>query len=165
MFSKGNKRKKRLDDEKTYPCTLSKTVETKLIGNFRSIHSILSSSQYSRDFGERDTIARAYRKILFIGKDQEHSIPQLILIQHTLQLLTSFRHTVTIVAINNEDDTLRILEVMPPERSDLILSTNIPHGKLDVFVFNSLYVEACRRVSTSLVGDEMDEADTNQWLG
>lgn len=111
-------------------------------------------------------IARAYRQILFIGKDQEHSIPQLILIQHTLQLLTSFRHTVTIVAINNEDDALRILEVMPPERSDLILSTNIPHGKLDVFVFNSLYVEACKRVNISLVGDEMRwmrQILTNGW--
>lgn len=110
-------------------------------------------------------IVRAYRQILFIGKDQQHSISQLILVQHTLQLLTSFRHTVTIVAINNEDDALRILEVMPPERSDLILSTNIPHGKLDVFVFHSLYVEACRRVSISLIRDEMDEAITNQWLG
>lgn len=113
----------------------------------------------------RDIIAEAYRQILFIGKDQEQSIPQLVLVQHTLQLLTSFRHTITIVAINNEDDALRILEVMPPERSDLILSTDIPHGKLDVFIFNSLYVEACRRVSISLIVDEKDKANTDQWLG
>lgn len=156
------KRKEALNEEKTYPCTLSKAVETKLIGNFCGIHSILSSSQYSRELRERDMIAEAYRQILFIGKDQEHSIPQFILVQHTLQLLTSFHHTFTIVAINNEDDALRILEVMPPERSDLILSTDIPHGKLDVFVFNSLYVEACRRFSISLIGDEMDKANTNQ---
>lgn len=123
------------------------------------------SVSIAEGFGERDMRVRAHRQILFIGKDQEHSLPQLILVQHTLQLLTSFRNTVTIVAINNEDDALRILEVMPPERSDLILSTNIPHGKLDVFVFHSLYVEACRRVSISLIGDEMDETNTNQWLG
>lgn len=110
-------------------------------------------------------ISEAYRQILFIGKDQKQSIPQLILVQHTLQLLTGFHHTLTIVAINNEDDSLRILEVMPPERSDLILSTDIPHGKLDVFVLNSLYVEACRWVSISLIVDEIDKANTNQWLG
>lgn len=140
---------RRLNDEKTYPCTLSKAVETKFIGNFCSIHSILSSHQYSTEFGKRKMKAETYWKILFIGKDQEQSIPQLILIQHTLQLLTSFHHTVTIVAINNEDDALRILEVMPPERSDLILSTDIPHSKLDVFVLNSLYVEACRRLASA----------------
>ena len=32
---------------------------------------------------------------------------------------------------------------MPPQRSDLVLSANIPYGKLNVFVFDGLDIEAC----------------------
>ena len=31
---------------------------------------------------------------------------------------------------------------MPPQRTDLVLTTDIPHGELDVLVLNSLDVEA-----------------------
>jgi hypothetical protein len=82
------------------------------------------------------------RKILLISKDKEQSVPQLIFIQHALQLLTSLIDTITIVAVDDEDDALRILEVMPPQRPDLILTADIPDGKLNVLVFDSLNVEA-----------------------
>ena len=36
---------------------------------------------------------------------------------------------------------LRVLEVMPPQWSDLILATDIPYCKADVFVLNSLNIE------------------------
>ena len=61
-----------------------------------------------------DIVPQAYWQILFVGKDQEQSIPQFILIQHTLQLLTSFHNTITIVAVDHEDDALGVLKVMPP---------------------------------------------------
>ena len=84
----------------------------------------------------------AYRQILLVGKDQQECVSELILVQHTLQLLTSLHHTVAIVAVDNENDTLGVLEVMPPQRSDLVLSSNIPHGELNVLVFHRLNVEA-----------------------
>lgn len=35
---------------------------------------------------------------------------------------------------------------VPPERSDLILSSNIPHSEGNVFIFDSLNVESCSRI-------------------
>lgn len=67
-----------------------------------------------------------------------------------MQLLTCLDYTVTIVAVDNEDDTLRVLEVMPPQGADLVLSTDIPHCELDVLVLDSLNVEACSDGSVSL---------------
>jgi hypothetical protein len=87
----------------------------------------------------------AYRKILLVGKDQEDGIPELVLVEHALELLTSLDDTVTIVGIDNEDDALGVLEVMSPQRTDLVLTTNIPHGELDVLVLHRLDVEACAR--------------------
>lgn len=85
-----------------------------------------------------------HRKILLVGEDKEESIPQLVLVEHALQLLTSLDNTVAIVAVNDEDDALGVLEVMSPERTDLVLSTDIPHGELNVLVLDGLDVEACR---------------------
>lgn len=39
--------------------------------------------------------------------------------------------------------TLRVLEVMPPKRPDLVLTADVPHGETDVLVFYSLHVKSC----------------------
>ena len=80
-------------------------------------------------------------QILLVGEDQEKRIPELVLVQHALQLLACLNDTVAIVAVDDEDDALGVLEVMPPQRSDLVLATNIPHRELNVLVLDSLDVE------------------------
>jgi hypothetical protein len=79
---------------------------------------------------------------LLVGENEEKSIPKLILVEHALQLFPSLDNSVTIVAVNDEDDTLGILEVMSPQRPDLILSTNIPDSELNVLIFDGLDVKA-----------------------
>jgi hypothetical protein len=81
------------------------------------------------------------RQILLVGENQKNGISKLILIQHALQFLPGLNNTVTIIAVNDEDDTLGVLEIMSPQRSDLVLSTDIPYGELNVLVFDSLNVE------------------------
>jgi hypothetical protein len=81
------------------------------------------------------------RQILLVSENEKKSIPEFILVEHTLQLLPSLDNSITIIAINDEDNTLGILEVMSPQRSNLVLSANIPHGELNVLVFYSLDVE------------------------
>jgi len=44
------------------------------------------------------------------------------LVQHAVQLITGLDDTVSVVAIDHEDETLGVLEVVPPERANL-------HGK------------------------------------
>lgn len=89
-----------------------------------------------------DVWSNTYGQILLVGEDQEQSISQFILIQHTLQFLASLDHTIAIVAINHEDDALGVLEIMPPQRSNLVLSSYIPHCELDVLIFDRLNVKA-----------------------
>jgi hypothetical protein len=84
----------------------------------------------------------AYGKILFVGEDQEKCIAQLVFVQHPLQLLSCLDNTISIIAVDDEDDALSVLEVVSPQRPDLILSTDVPHRELNVLVFDSLDVEA-----------------------
>jgi len=109
------------------PGALSEAVEAKLVGNLGSVHCV--------------------GQILLIGENQKESVPEFVLVQHALELLTCLYNTIAIVAVNDEDDTLGVLEVMPPQRSDLVLTADIPHGELDVLVLNRLNVESDGRDS------------------
>ena len=102
-------------------------MQTELVGDLSGVHGV--------------------GQILLVGEDQEESISEFVLVEHALKLLTSLDNTVTIVAVNDEDDTLGVLEVMSPERSDLVLSTDIPDVELGVLVCDSLDVETCADVS------------------
>jgi hypothetical protein len=82
-------------------------------------------------------------QILLVGEDQEESVPELIFVQHALQLLSSLHYTIAIVRVDDEDDTLGVLEVMPPQRPNLVLSSDIPYGELNVLVLDGLDVESC----------------------
>lgn len=38
--------------------------------------------------------------------------------------------------------TLGVLEVVPPQGTDLVLATHVPHSKADVLVLHSFYIES-----------------------
>jgi hypothetical protein len=88
-----------------------------------------------------------YGQILLVRKHQQDGISQLILVQHALEFLSGFDDTITIVAVDDEDDALGVLEIMPPKRSNLVLATDVPHSKLNVLVLDGLNVESYTRVS------------------
>ena len=69
-------------------------MQTKFIGDFSGIHGV--------------------GQILFVGKDEQESITQLILVEHSLKFLAGFRHTFPIVRVDDEDDTLSVLKVYVP---------------------------------------------------
>ena len=121
-------------------------MQAKLVSDFGSVHCV--------------------GKILLVGEDKQESVAELVLVEHPLELLTSLRNTFPIVGVDNEDDALRVLEVcvagdrvrygdtsdagrrrdmtrtMPPERTDLVLSSDVPDGERNVLVLHSLDVEA-----------------------
>lgn len=41
------------------------------------------------------------------------------LVEHPVQLIACLTNTVAIVAVHHEDETLSVLKIMPPQRSDL----------------------------------------------
>jgi len=102
-------------------------MKTELIGNFCGIHCVW--------------------QILLIGKHQQQSVTQLILIQHTLQLIACVINTVAIVRIHDIDDPLGILKVVTPQRPNLVLTTYIPYSKANVFVLDSFDIKSNGRNS------------------
>lgn len=83
-----------------------------------------------------------YGKILLVGEDKKDSIAKLVLVEHALELLSCLNNTIAIVGVNDEDNTLSVLEVVSPQRTNLVLTTDIPHGELNVLVLYSLDIEA-----------------------
>jgi len=106
------------------PSSLAEVVEAQFVGHVRRGHRVW--------------------KILFVCKDQQNCVPELVLVQHPHQLLSRLANSVPIVAIDHEDEALCVLEVVPPQRSNFVLSADVPHGEADVLVFHSFHVEANR---------------------
>ena len=59
-----------------------------------------------------------------------------------MQLLPRLIDPGSIIAVDDEDETLCAGEVVPPEGTDFVLSADVPDVELDVFVGDGLDVEA-----------------------
>ena len=60
---------------------------------------------------------------------------------HFGKFFLRFSHSLAIVAIDDEDESLCVLEIVAPERSDLVLAAYVPNCEADVLVFHRLHVE------------------------
>mmetsp|Transcript_4866 Transcript_4866/g.14537 ORF Transcript_4866/g.14537 Transcript_4866/m.14537 type:complete len:215 (+) Transcript_4866:85-729(+) len=103
------------------PVPLLQGVETELVRDLGGVHGV--------------------RQVLLVGENQKHGVSQVVLVQHFVELVLVLVNTISIVGIDHEDQALRVLEVVPPERSNLGLSTDVPHGERDVLVLDGLHVE------------------------
>jgi len=78
---------------------------------------------------------------LLVGENEQEGVTELIFIQHALEFVTGLANTIAIVGIHDKDDALRVLEVVTPQGTDLVLAPDIPNGEGDILVFNGLNVE------------------------
>jgi hypothetical protein len=99
-------------------------VQSKLVGHFSGTHSI--------------------GQILLVREHQKDSITKFVLVQHSVQLISSVVDTLSIVRVNHENQTLSILVVVSPEGTNFILTSNVPYGEGNVLVFYCLHVEPNR---------------------
>jgi len=115
-------------------------MQTKLIGDLCCVHGV--------------------GQVLFVGENEQEGVPQLVLVEHTLKLFAGLRDTFAIVRIDDENDALGVLEIweqsasrlchvindckltVPPQRSDLVLSSYVPNRERDVLVFYRLDIES-----------------------
>ncbi len=59
-----------------------------------------------------------------------------------MEFLSGLVDAGAIITIDHEDQALGTGKIMPPQGPDLILSTDIPHVELDVFIGDGFDVEA-----------------------
>merc|ERR1712078_600286 len=81
-------------------------------------------------------------KVLLVGEHEEYGVAQLVLPQHAHELLLGLPYAVAVVAVDDKNEPLRVLEVVPPQGADLVLAPHVPHREADVLVLDRLHVEA-----------------------
>lgn len=57
-------------------------------------------------------------------------------------------NAVTIVRVDHEDQALRVLVIMSPQRSNLILSSDIPNCETNVLILHCFDIESYHRSET-----------------
>ena len=103
------------------PVPVPHVVQPELVGDLGGVHGV----------GE----------VLLVGEDEEHGVTELVLGQHSVKLVPGLSYPLTIVAVHHEDESFCVLEVMSPERPDLVLTAHVPHSEADVLVLHGLHIE------------------------
>lgn len=89
-----------------------------------------------------DNRTRTAGNILLVGKHQQESILHFAIIDDLVKLRASLLHTVSVTGVDDEDQALCAGVVVPPQRADLVLATDIPHIEFHVLVGDALDVKA-----------------------
>lgn len=76
--------------------------------------------------------------VLLIGVDEQLCFFQLRLVHQFLELLPGFWNPAGVTTVHNEDQALRLDEVVVPESPDLLLAPNVPHDESQVSVAQGL---------------------------
>mmetsp|Transcript_94033 Transcript_94033/g.196202 ORF Transcript_94033/g.196202 Transcript_94033/m.196202 type:complete len:212 (+) Transcript_94033:64-699(+) len=104
------------------PLSMTQIVKAQFLGDFCCSHGI--------------------GQVLLVGEHQEDSVAHLVLVEHLVQLLPGVLDAVAIVAVDDVDEAVGALVVVPPERADLVLATDVPDSEAQVLVLDGLNVEA-----------------------
>jgi len=112
------------------PGAAADRVQTELVGDFGAAHGA--------------------GQVLLVSEDEKHGVLEFLFAEHLVKLVAVLLNALLVVGVDDEDETLRVLVVVSPEQSDLVLTTDIPHVERDVLVVDGLHVEANR-------GDGVDD--------
>ena len=74
-----------------------------------------------------------------------------------MQLVLGLGDSLPVVGVDDEDEALRVLEVVAPQRPDLVLTADVPHGEADVLVLDGLDVEACNETRALFTNQTINE--------
>lgn len=80
---------------------------------------------------------------LFVSENEQYSITKFVFGEHSHQFFAGFPYSFSIIWVDHKDQSLCVLEVMPPQGTNFVLSTNIPHSEWNILIFDSFDVEAC----------------------
>ena len=85
---------------------------------------------------------RTSREILLVGEYQQQAIFHLAIRQYPMQLVLRLVNSVSVLAVDNKDETLGSRVIVTPEWSNLVLAPNIPNVEFDVLIGDSFDIES-----------------------
>lgn len=64
---------------------------------------------------------------LFISEHQQNGLAQFVLVEHAVQLIPCGVDAVSVIRVHDKDQSLCVLVVVPPQRTDLVLPPDVPN--------------------------------------
>ena len=124
---------------------------------FLDVPLALAQLRQAELLGELGGIHRV-RQVLLVRVDEKRHVSELVLGEHAVDLVACLVDAVAIVRVDDEYERLRVLEVVPPQWTYLVLAADIPRCEFEVLVADSLDVEADGRDR----GDNLAELESVQ---
>lgn len=79
---------------------------------------------------------------MLVRKHEEQSLLHFPIQDDSVKFLSGLVYPRAVVGVNHKNETLGAGEVVPPQRTDLVLTANIPHVEFDILIRHGLDVEA-----------------------
>lgn len=86
--------------------------------------------------------SRGSHKVLLIGEKQDGHTHELLFEKKLLQLMTSFFEALLVGRVDDVDENVGVIKVVPPVRSNLSLTADVPHIEFEAVGRDRLDVEA-----------------------
>lgn len=80
--------------------------------------------------------------VLLVGEYKEKTVLHFSVVDDAVKLLLGLLDSGPVGRVNDKDQTLCAAKVVSPERSNLVLATDVPHVEFNVLVGNRLDVES-----------------------
>jgi hypothetical protein len=87
------------------PVAVAQLVQAQLLCDLRRVHHV--------------------RQVVLVREDEEDAVLHLPVVDDAQQLLSRLLDAVAVIAVDDEDEGLRARVVVSPERSDLVLSSDV----------------------------------------
>ena len=127
--------------------------EQTIIGTKKDIHKIITTSPlvytnmgWLGDSSHRRQVRQVWTAVGLLPRyPQVCSVQQVVVIKNW-----QLREIKNQNAERRCEPTLSVLEVVPPQRTDLVLTSDVPHSETDVLVLHCLHIETYQRHHNSL---------------
>ena len=97
---------------------------------------------------------RTSRQILLIREHEQQALLHFSVTQYPVQLLLRLIYSFTILAVHDENKALRACVVVPPQRPNFVLASDVPDIELHVLICYSFHIETDYSRASDLARDK-----------
>jgi len=81
-------------------------------------------------------------QILLVSENEYDGFSHFSVVDDPMEFLSGLLDSIAVVAVHHENQALSSHVVMTPQRTNLVLTSNVPNVEFDVFVVDCFYVES-----------------------
>ena len=81
-------------------------------------------------------------QILFICEYEQHGVAKVLISEQCVEFFAALFNSLPVAGVDKIDDTVSVLQVVPPENSESFITSDIPNSQVESRIVDSLDIKA-----------------------